>query len=192
MSTGTFAVRHGINELWADLQKMGSKAPALMARALNRAGTAGKTAMVRAVVKDTGIASKNVSREVVLDKANRSQPKVTITVAGKRIPLIAFSARGPEPSRGKGRGVSYRLPTGRGRVRDAFITTVGAGHRGVFKRKGKARFPIVELRGPSIPHVFQKFVPIFDEVSQAALLKTLRADISWELAKQDAGPESGD
>lgn len=177
MSITTFVFDLG--KLKADLQAMGSQAPLIMARALNRAAAAGQTATVRAVSADLGLTQKYVKREIRLDKANRSRPAVALEIRGSRIPLIAFSARGPEPSRGKGRGVSYRLPTGRGRIPDAFIATMGAGHRGVFKRRGKRRLPIVELRGPSIPRVFEKYLPTFRKAAEDALLKNLAHEIDF-------------
>lgn len=168
-----------LGSLKKELEGMGKAAPAIMARSLNRAGTAGKTAMVKAVRADTGIAQKNIEREIRLDKATRTVPRFVVSIAGTRIPLIAFQARGPEPSRGKGRGVSYRLPGGRGRIPSAFIATMRSGHRGVFKRKTTRRLPIAELRGPSLPHVFEKFFPAFRSVAEDSLLKNLRHEIDF-------------
>lgn len=189
-----FDIQLDLQELKKDLEGMAARAPAIMARALNRAGVSGQTAMTKAVSADTGIAQKNVKREIQLDKATRTTPRVALTIKGRRIPLIAFQARGPEPSRGRGKGVSYRLPTGRGRVGDAFIATMGSGHRGVFKRKpGASRrgrkatrplLPIMELRGPSLPHVFEKFIPKFREAAQESFVKNLRSDISFAKSKE--------
>lgn len=173
-----------------DLDTMGKAAPLIMARSLNRAGVSGQSAMVRAVSDDTGIAAKNVKREIVLDKATRTNPVVALSIAGRRIPLIAFRARGPEPSRGKGRGVSYRLPGSAGRIPNAFIATVGTGaHRGVFKRRGKKRLPIMELRGPSLPHVFERKVEAFRVAAQESFLKNLAHEISFARSKQGGGSE---
>lgn len=172
-----------------ELEALGREAPAIMSRSLNRASTAAQTATVKAVARDTGLQQKYVKRELKIERANRSRPVAAVEIAGRRLPLIAFSARGPEPSRGKGRGVSYRLPTGRGRVSDAFITTVGS-HRGVFKRRGKRRLPIVELRGPSIPHVFEKYLPTFRSVAEESLLKNLRHEIDFANRRTGALPES--
>ncbi len=178
MSVTAFMIDLG--ELKRELETMGREAPAIMARSLNRAQTAGQTATVRAVAQDTGLAQKYVKREIRVDRATRSQPVAVVEVAGRRIPLIAFSARGPEPSRGRGKGVSYRLPTGRGRVPDAFIATMVSGHRGVFKRKSRRRLPIVELFGPSIPKVFEKYLPTtFRPAAEEALIKNLRHEIDF-------------
>lgn len=170
-----------------ELDALERQAPSIVARAVNRAATAGKTAVVRAVAADTGIQQKNIEREIRIDKANRSAPRVTIQILGRRIPLIAFGARGPEPSRGRGRGVSYRLPTGRGRVGDAFIATMSrSGHRGVFKRTSKRRLPIIELFGPSIPHVFEKFLPLFGQVATEAFEKNLAHEINFAKTREAA------
>jgi len=185
-----------LGQLRKDLEELGSQGDVVMARALNRAIVSGRTAMTRAIVADTGLQSRYVSREIKVDRAQKSRPVAAIEIAGRRIPLIAFGARGPEPSRGRGRGVSYRLPMGRGRVPDAFIATVGAGHRGVFRRKPGARrrgprplrsqLPIFELRGPSLPHVFEKKFPVFRAAAEESLLKNLASEISFERSKSAA------
>ena len=182
-----------IGKLQQDLLSIGRSAPLVMARAVNRAGTAGKTAMVKAVAADTGIQQKAITNEIRLSRASRSEPTFSVEVRGRRIPLIAFQARGPEPSRGRGRGVSYRLPTGRGNAPSAFIATMRTGHRGVFKRigssSGKSRgawslnLPIVELRGPSLPHVFEKHVADFFRAAEPSLLKNLASEISFARSK---------
>lgn len=174
-------------DLDQDLREMGRSAPLIMARALNRAGTAGRAAMVKVMKKDTGIASKNIRDEIRIDKANRSRPVVRVEIRGRRIPLIAFGAKGPEPSRGKGRGVSYKLPTGRGRIGNAFISTMPSGHRGVYKRKGTKRLPVRELFGPSLPHVFQKYLPVFREAASVALVKNIKSEISFARSRAQEG-----
>ena len=189
-----------MGQLGKDLEAMGRAAPLIMARSLNRAAVSGQVAMVRAITDDTGIAAKNVRREIVIDKATRSEPVATVAIAGKRIPLIALQARGPEPSRGRGRGVSYKLLGGRNRIPSGFIATMASGHRGVFKRpgalgrkevgprqrgawKGAGRLPIVELRGPSLPHVFEKKLSVFQAAAQESFLKNLAHEISFSKLK---------
>jgi hypothetical protein len=96
--------------------------------------------------------------------------------------------------------VSYRLPSGRGRVETGFIATMPSGHRGVFKRPGalgrrvqgpraqgsRGRLPIVELFGPSLPKVLEKFLPVFRDRAQEALIKTLQHEIRWARQKEIA------
>jgi hypothetical protein len=181
-----------------DLKSLGSEAPLVMARAVNRAGISGKTAMVKAVAADLGLTQKYVSADIRIGKASKAAPTFAVEVQGRRIPLIAFGARGPEPSKGKGGGVTYRLPSGAGRVPNAFIATVGSGqHRGVFKRIGVSRrrsvgawspnLPIVELRGPSLPTVFEKHVDAFFVAAEESLVKNLEHEIDFARSKRAGG-----
>lgn len=179
MSRGLIDVMLDTAGLTEDLRSLGGSAPLVMARALNRAGTSGRAAMVKAIKKDTGIASKNIRREILLFKASRVRPVVRISIRGRRIPLIAFQARGPEPSRGRGRGVSYKLPTGRGRIANAFIATMPSGHRGVYKRRATKRLPIMELFGPSLPNVFEKHLPTFRKAASDSFSKNLANEITF-------------
>ncbi len=135
--------------------------PRAMVRAMNRAIASGRTAIVREMARDTGLKAKDIRDAIVMREATIGRPVASISASLKRLPLIKFGAKGPEPSRGRGRGVSYRLPSGKGRLANAFIATMGSGHRGVFIRKslgpGTKRLPIRELFGPSLGKVFNKF-----------------------------------
>ena len=149
-------------------------------RSLKRAGTAGRASMSKAITKDTGLKARKVKDEI---KIKVEPAQVSLTVTGARIPLIEFRARGPEPSRGRGRGVSYKLPNSRGRIKTAFIARMPSGHRGVFHRKGPKQNPIRELFGPSLTKVFEKFVPDGAKVAAAALVKNLRSEIAFALTR---------
>lgn len=73
-----------------------------------------------------------------------------VIVTGQRIPLMRFGAKQTAA------GVSYKISRagGRQRIREAFLATMPASeHRGVFRRAGPSRLPIIKLFGPSIPHV---------------------------------------
>ena len=72
----------------------------------------------------------------------------------KRIPLLKFGPRYPYPSRGRGmvrlKGKTYP---------GAFYARMSSGHEGIFRRVGKGRLPVKELRGASMGHVFAKCRP---------------------------------
>lgn len=195
MSLQKFAFDLGT--LQRDLERTGAAAPLVISRALNRAATSGKTATTRAIVADTGLASRHVAAEIKIDKAQRTDPVVVVEIRGRRFPLLAFGARGPEPSRGRGHGVAWRGAGGsRKRERRAFIATMRSGHRGVFlrtrftpagarysKRSGKNREVFVELKGPSLPLVFEKQFPVFRTAAGESLVKNLRSEINYALSK---------
>lgn len=179
-----------------ELREMGAQGPAIMARALNRAGTSGKTAMKKAVSADTGIAQKGLERQIKVDKANKTRPSVSLTISGTPMPLIDFQGRGPEPSRGKGKGATYRSPSGgRKQVPGGFIAMMKSGHRGIFVRKPrtstrhgrtatKPQLPIVERKTPPLPHWFGKRLTTFKEAAQESLRKALKHEISFAKSKQ--------
>lgn len=139
-----------------------------MVRAMNRGIGSARTLMVREIARDTGLRSTDVRNALSMREATNARPEARLATSLKRIPLIKFNARGPEPSRGRGRGVTYRLSGGRGRHPNAFIATMPTHNkRGVFVRDGEGKrksprawsknLPIRELFGPSLGHVFAKY-----------------------------------
>lgn len=164
-------------------ERLRQKTPQAVRRSLKRAGDSGRIEMARLVAADTALGVRYVRDQIKVEQP--SDLSLFISVTGKRLPLIQFRARGPEPSRGRGRGVSYNLGTGggRGRIADAFIATMGSGHRGVFKRapgartvrtaKGRSGLPIIELYGPSLVKVFEKYQPQAQLKARQAFQKAL-------------------
>lgn len=180
-------------DLKAATENLRKKFPQAVRRAVTRAATAGQVAMARAMVDDTGLPVGAIKKamNVTVDGDGLS---ATIEAKGKRIPLIDFKARGPEPSRGKGRGVSYSNPGGgRGRNEHAFIATMPSGHRGVFQRAGNAMatrrrdgrgwsgLPIKELFGPSIVWVFMKFLALGAARAKEQLVTSLKSEIDYAI-----------
>jgi hypothetical protein len=146
----------GDEAIVADFKDYPRRTDLAMLRAINRALSSARTVMVREIAGDTRLKSGDVRAALPLQEATGNRPVGRLAASLKRIPLIKFGARGPEPSRGKGRGVSYALGRSRGRVESAFVATMKSGHRGVFARAGKKRLPVHELHGPSLGHVFRK------------------------------------
>lgn len=141
-----------------DFDRYPSKAQRVIVRAINRGIVAARTQIVRDVARDSGLQVSAVRKAISQRNATIGAPAARIGAGLKRLPLIDFGARGPEPSRGRGRGVSYKAATGgRGRIESAFIARMRSGHRGVFRRVGIRRLGIVELFGPSLGQVFAKY-----------------------------------
>ena len=154
------------------------------ARAINRTLTSERAALGSDVAKNMGIKVGTAKDAMTIEKAITSNLAGRLIAKGKRIPRIEFDARGPEPLRGRGQGVSYRGENGRIRVSNAFIATVGTGgHRGVFVRKTTKRLPIRELFGPSIAHVFEKLVPNGEARRNDVLVKNLEHEIEFALSR---------
>lgn len=192
----TFSLKLDTTEARRNLLRLKSKAGPAVARALKRAGDSAKTAMVREMARDLGLkvgtVRDQVKTEVVGDRANAEQLVARVSVSGKRIPLIEFGAKGPVPSRGRGRGVTARLNGGRQRYPNAFIATVGSGrHTGVFQRvpgshrhgpaPNRSQLPIYELRGPSLPHVFRKYISVGMARGQETLVTNLEHEFKFAM-----------
>jgi hypothetical protein len=183
----------GQAEVDAALREYPKKATRALVRAMNRALTSGRTLMVQRIAADTGLRSGDIKKAFTQRDARAESLEARIGVGLKRIPLISFNARGQEPSRGKGRGVSYRLKGGSGRIANAFIATMRSGHRGVFVRVGNAarrgpapnrsQLPIRELFGPSLGHVFAKYRPEGVARVREAFAKNFASEMSFEKSR---------
>src|SRR5512139_3635929 len=194
----------------AELRRLGRDAPKAVARALNRTIQSVQTRAVRDVAKDLGIVQKAVRAAMKIRKATRTLLMASLAATGRRIPLIYFGARGPEPSRGRGRGVTYRLTGGRTTIKEAFIASVpyinkATGevdtHRGVFRRMGigarkskgawSMNLPIKQLYGPSVPHVFKKHIDAaLQQYADELLAKNMNHEVEYLLSRQTpAGDE---
>lgn len=153
------------------------------ARAINRTADSEKVALSRAIATDMGIQVGVVKAAITVEKATTHRLTAFVIAKGARLPLIDLRASGPTPSRGRGRGVSYRVFGTTRRLPHAFIAKMASGHVGVFGRSGKARLPIHEKFGPSIAHVFRKQVPLGEDRREAVLLKNVQHEIEFALAR---------
>ena len=146
-------------------------------RALKLGTKSANTLAARLASKDMGLKVGDVKRQIRLIVPTGQTLTGELRVSLKRIPLIKFGARGPEPSRGRGRGVTARGKVGRKRYPHAFIATMPkTGHRGVFEREATTRLHIQERYGPSVGHVFI--------VHQGEILARGEFDTTKELSRQ--------
>lgn len=191
-----FTLRFETERFERKLTALGHAAPGAIVKALNLAGAAASAAVTPRIAQDMGLDEPIVQRFVKQKLATATNQRTTIAASAKRIPLVWFRATGPQPSRGRGTGVTAQLPGGRQRYPHAFIATVAAGssrHVGVFERKQqltrkspgawKPNLPIRELRGPSVWHVFKKFVSVGVEAGRQQLAETMRSEIRLALRR---------
>lgn len=177
----TTTVRVDMAEWRHAIALLRSSAPPAIVRALNRSAASGSVVMVRLVAQDLRLKQADVKSRITIRPASPNDLRVQLIASGARIPLVSFSAR--ERS---GRGVTAGLPSGRGVYPQAFIARMASGHRGVFMRKGRPRLPIVELFGPSIPHVFRKYVPETALRVLEQLTKNLVSEMRFALRRSAA------
>lgn len=165
------------------IDRLKAQAPIAQARALNRAIASAKTAMVRVIGQDLGVKASDLRDKIGVEEARPDRLRARLSASYKRIPVIDFGAKGPEPSLGKGRGVTAKLGPSRTRYTNAFIATMQSGHRGVFRRTAKGRLPIRELFGPSVAHVFLKHVAVGQARGEEQLLKNLQSEFRFALTQ---------
>jgi hypothetical protein len=147
----------GKDALDSELAEYPRRAQRVIVRALNRGITSARTFMASEIAKDAGLAVGSVRNGMSMREASSERPEAALGSKLDRLPLMKFRARGPFPSRGRGRGVSWESGQGRRTIPNAFIAQMPGGHKGVFRRVGRSRLPIKELYGPSLGHVFAKF-----------------------------------
>ena len=121
-----FRLHLNTQQLTAAKERLRHRFPVAIARGMNRTGKSEKTAMSREIAKDMALKIGDVKDAIAVDEAIPSRLRVRVIARGAPIPLIKFHARGPEPSRGRGRGVTARLPGGRGRYPHAFIGSMAS------------------------------------------------------------------
>lgn len=157
-----------------NLDKLKTRAPVAQARAMNRAIGSARTVVTRLVAADMGLKASDVRAKLEIREATPARLVATLFASPKRLGVIAFGAKGPTPSRGRGRGVTAR--TRARRYPHAWIGQVG-GHTAVLERKGRARLPIHELFNVSIAHVADKKMP----EGQARAIEAYQTNIQHEM-----------
>jgi len=133
--------------------------------------------------KNLRISAKVIKQSIKVRTSSAStSPAVVVIKAGKRIGLGQFGAR-QRSRKGRPAGVTYRIRPGEPKsfVKEAFMPTKFAAQKLVFKRKGKGRLPITQLRGPSVEGAYttndglQKFsIPEVSERLQVEAIKRLK------------------
>lgn len=177
----TFSIEAALKQMGV---VMNGRIPQAIARGINRTADSEKTVMSRGVAQDLGIKVGVAKEAIKVQRATPTRLVARVMAKGARIPLIDLNAKGPEPSRGRGQGVSYRVQGKTTRIPNAFIATVGRGrHRGVFVRKGARRLPIRKLFGASIAHVFEKHIPLGEARRNEVLVKNVQHEIEFALSK---------
>lgn len=144
----TIDLRADLTQVQRALGGLRGQAPVVIARAINRTLVPVRATAAREIARDMRLRVGTARGAMALQRATPARPTGAVAASGKRIPLIEFRARQTQP------GVSYDLGRGRQVAAGSFIPTFNTGRRGVFRRRGRARLPIAELHGPSIPRVF--------------------------------------
>lgn len=101
-------------------------------------------------------------------------------VSGEAVRVVDY------PHRQTRKGVSVAINVGKRKlIKGAFLATMKSGHRGVFKREGKARLPIDELFSTRVSDVFGDagMIPAVQERAQLVFSQTFDRVLPLELRK---------
>lgn len=185
----------------AAIEKLRAKSPVAQARALNRSIVSANAALLSAVSGDMGLKLQVLRERIRVGRpATPEYLRAKVFASTKGIPLIQFRAKGTEPSRGKGRGVTAYIQGATVRYPHAFIATMPNGRRGVFERGSKAdpaatrrgpapnrsQLPIRELYGPSVWRVALYHRNVGLARGREQLLKNLQSEFRYVLAVNPA------
>lgn len=149
-------------------------------RALNRALDKVGTETGREIRKEYNVRQRAVTSALRKRRAHPKSLFARLIVEGVRLGLIEFDARWSR--RMPGTSVKVKTRGGRSVVRGAFIAVNRAtGYRGVFRRLGKARYPIRNLRSISVPQAFsnQKVLSALDRVGVETFDKNFHQQIRY-------------
>ncbi len=175
-------------------QKLGnlkSKAPKVLARAINRAAQKAKTETKREVAAKYFISQGDVLKTVTLTKASPGKLSAELKSKGGPIALSKFKV---SPNRGVRRtkrgGYSpavYKAGVEKaGGVKPlsgnpkAFIAGFSSGHSGVMERKGSRRLPLKQLYGPAVPSMIknEEVISTIQDAAAETLEKRIDAEVN--------------
>ncbi len=169
------SIKKDTREVERMLKNLKGGADKVITRALNKTIKQVESAAVKGIAKNIRVTQRAVRTSIKITRARYRQKTAVITVSGKRMPIILLGARQTR------RGVTYKGQGGRRKlIPNAFIATINR-HNGVFKRVGRKKLPIVELRGVSIPYVFlQKHIQrAMDNEASIRWKKNLAHELKW-------------
>jgi len=150
--------------------------------AINRAAVGARTDAVRKVRDRYFIRAKDVRETIEIEKATYSNQAAIIHAKGSPLALSKFKIRPSKPpKKRRKKPVVARVVRGEkgGAIPGAFVARMQSGHIGVFKRAGKARLPIHELYGPSVPQMLghKSVITFVEERAQERLEERLEHEI---------------
>lgn len=166
-----------LSDFRGDLRLSRKRMNNALRNAVNDTGRQVMTHSARAVARAAGFKVSAAKKGFWLSRATPRNLEADVIARGKAQPLMAFGARQTK------KGVTAKAWGKRKSYAGSFIATMRSGHKGVFTRKGKARLPVKELWGPSVPGTFaqEAVYAQADEMAHAALQTNIGRQIDRAL-----------
>ena len=128
-------------------------------RAINRVAKMARTEASKEIRKRYAIKKADVDPAIRLHGSTTRTLQAKIRVVGGKIPLIKFRISVLARRKGSPGGPPVKVRVlragGSTRMRHAFYGVMKSGHKGVYERDTRTRFPISELYGPSVPTMME-------------------------------------
>lgn len=142
-----------IREVETQLGQFKSKAPTVIARALNRAAANAKTNAAKKAREEYIVKASDIKNSITVSKATKSSLGTKVVSKGERLGLHKFKVS-PKTPRPKNPPSSLKVAVKKGsgkQLLHAFIADINGGK--VFERTSAVRLPIRQLYGPAIPQM---------------------------------------
>ena len=157
--------------------------PRVISAAINKTASKSKTEIGRRIRDLIMVKAKYTNKAIRLTKASYTRWRADLDISPKKIPLIGFSVRQGA------KGVSSKIEKQKAAklIQSAFIQTLSTGHKGVFARSTKKRFPIYELFGPSLAGIFDNndtALKAIESFSMTELHKNINSQIDRHIMKK--------
>jgi|WetSurMetagenome_2_1015567.scaffolds.fasta_scaffold00088_46 hypothetical protein len=135
------------------------------ASGINKAAISARAMVAQSIREEYTAQSSAIKSRIEIKKANMRRLQAEIIIDGKPILLGKFKLSGT----GKKRIVKTQVKKELGMIplRHSFVASI-KGVKTIWQRKGKPRFPVKALRGPSVPGmvratIFKKIEPEINE-----------------------------
>jgi hypothetical protein len=155
-----------------------------IARAMNRTIEGTRTQIVRSVTGDYIIKAKDVRETIRIERASPSKLQARLISAGSVIGLqhFSFSPKTIKPRPKVGVRVRVRKDSKATAISGAFVSD---SIQGIFRRKGKDRFPLERLHGPAVPSMITTVLDSrgLQEQAEERFVRELGHEVDWILKK---------
>lgn len=149
--------------------------------ALNRAAEGARADAVKKVRERYYIKASDVRAAIKITKATYESQAAIVHASGQPIPLSKFRITPAKPPAKRRKSpIIVRVVRGEGGpVKGAFVARMRSGYIGIFHRAGRARLPIVQRFGPSVPQMLghESVVNYIEQRAQELLESRLEHEI---------------
>lgn len=174
-----------VQQVEKKLGNMKSKTPKVIKDALNRTARQARTDLRNKAQKTYTAKTGKFNKAMVIQNATTGNLTAIIKSTGEPMPISSYKTSMPKKAGGKAQILASGSlkPLKKGNIK-AFKTTVGEGkgHKGMFQRKGKERFPIKQLYSNSVPVMLGNEKRVYGVV-EPKIKKNLRKNIEGQIKR---------